>query len=158
MAVLSTDLKFYKTTNNLGGAITASESTGTDIFDAFTGDETTNGVAGEYACLYVKNESAQTALNARVHIDGETVHSGVNFTLGLGTSAVNGTEQTIANKDTAPAGVTFSEAQDLANALTIGDIPAGQHKAVWYRVTVTAGTLAKDNYQAPLKLTVDSGE
>jgi hypothetical protein len=58
--------------------------------------------------------------------------------IGLGSSAVNGTEQTVANESTAPGSVTFSTAAGEGNALTIGDIPAGQHKAIWVKRIVSA--------------------
>jgi hypothetical protein len=157
MPILTTDLKFKKTTSNLGGAITASVTNGSDIFDTFTGDETAAGTT-EYACIYLDNDSALTATTARMHIDSETAHAGVNFTIGLGSSAINGTEQTIVNKNTAPAGVTFIEAADLAAAITLGDLPAGNHKAVWIKAVIAAATLAKDSYTVALKATVDSGE
>ena len=157
MAVLATDLKLFKTTSNLGGAITATQATGGNVFDAFTGDETSAGIT-EYACVYVKNEAAQTALAAKVYVNSETSHAGVNATIGLGTSAINGSEQTVANKTTAPTGVTFSEANGAGSALTIGDIPAGQHKAVWVRMVVGAATAAKNAYTVQVGIDCDTAE
>lgn len=157
MAVLPADLELRLTTNNLGGAKLVTVSDGTDIWDAFTGQETTDG-ATEYACLYVHNDAAQTALAAKVNIEGETSHAGVNVSIGLGSSAVDGTEQTIADKNTAPAGVTFSEAEDLANALSIGDLATGAHKAIWLRIVIGAGTAAKNSYLAPIQITADTEE
>jgi hypothetical protein len=157
MPILTADLEFRKTTTNLGGAITAAVTDGSDIFDTFTGDETTAGVT-EYACIYFYNDSGLLASNTRVHLDSETAHTGVNFTVGLGTSAINGTEQTIADKNTSPSTVTFIEAADLASAINLGDIPAGQHKAVWVRGVVDAGTLAKNAYTIATQITTDSAE
>lgn len=154
---MAATIAFYKTTNNLGGAITASTTDGSDIFDAFTGDETTTGTT-EYACVYVKNTGDATAFNVRVNIEGETSHAGANAQIGLGSAAVNGSEQTVADKNTAPGSVTFAEAASLAAALTVGDIPAGQHKAVWVKFDISAGTLAKNSYSAPVQATFDTGE
>jgi hypothetical protein len=157
MPIITADLEFRKTASNLGGAITATVTAGADIFDTFTGDETTAGVT-EYACIYFYNDSALLATNTRVHLDSETAHTGVNFTVGLGTSAINGTEQTIADKNTAPNTVTFIEAADLASAISLGNIPAGQHKAIWIRGVVASGTLAKNAYTIATQITTDSAE
>ncbi len=64
--------------------------------------------------------------------------------IGLGSSAVNGTEQTIANEGTAPTSVTFSAPATKGAGLSIGNIPAGQHKAIWVRRTITAGAAANN--------------
>jgi hypothetical protein len=157
MPIITADLEFRKTASNLGGAITATVTAGADIFDTFTGDETTAG-ATEYACIYFYNDSLLLASNARVHISSETAHTGVNFTVGLGTSAINAQEQTIANKNAAPNTVTFVEASDLASAISLGNIPAGQHKAIWIRGVVGAGTLAKNAYTIATQITTDSAE
>jgi hypothetical protein len=157
MPILTADLEFRKTASNLGGAITANVSNGSDIFDTFTGDETTAGVT-EYACIYFYNDSELLASNARVHIQSETLHAGVNFTVGLGTSAINEQEQTIADKNAAPVGVTFVEAPDLASAINLGDIPAGEHKSLWVRGVVDPGTLAKNSYTIATQITTDSAE
>jgi hypothetical protein len=157
MPILAADLEFRKTTNNLGGDINAAITDGSDIFDTFTGDETTAGTT-EYACIYFYNDSALLASNARVHIESETAHAGVNFSVGLGTSAINEQEQTIANKNAAPNTVTFIEASDLASAINLGDIPAGEHKAIWLRGVIDAGTLAKNTYVISAQITIDSAE
>jgi hypothetical protein len=57
----------------------------------------------------------------------------------VGTSAVNGTEQTIANETTAPTSVTFSAPSTAGTGLALGDIPAGQRRAIWLRRPVTPG-------------------
>jgi hypothetical protein len=157
MPIVTADLEFRKTTSNLGAAITANVTDGSDIFDTFDGDETTAGVT-EYACIYFYNDSGLLASNTRVHISSETAHAGVNFTVGLGTSAINATEQTIADKNTAPNTVTFIEASNLASAINLGDIPAGQHKAIWVRGVVDAGTLANNDYTIATQITTDSAE
>ena len=71
-----------------------------------------------------------------------------SLAIGVGTSAVNGTEQTVANESTAPAGVAFSEPASNGSGLALGDLPAGQHRAIWLRRTVTAAapSSANDNW------------
>ena len=55
---------------------------------------------------------------------------------------MNGTEQTVADESTAPSGVSFSQPTTFAGGLSIGDIPTGQHKAVWVRRVVNAAAAA----------------
>lgn len=156
MAVLASDLIFVKTATNLGGAATSTQATGGNVFDAFTGSETSSGTT-VYACIYAKNDAAETAFAAKVYVDSETAHPGANISIGLGTSAINGTEQTIANETTAPSGVTFSEADGSGNALAIGDMAAGATKAVWLRFNIDPSTAANNNYALGLALAADSG-
>ncbi|WP_438863754.1 hypothetical protein [Neptunicella sp.] len=148
-------LTFYKTTGNLGGAATATETDGSDLFDAFNDTETNDGTT-EYACIVLETDVDYS--NARMYIESETAHTGVNWTFGLGSAAINAEEQTIANKNTAPADVTFTDAEGLANALTIGDMVADDTKAIWVKVVIAPGTLAKDVYNFVLKAAGGIGE
>lgn len=161
MPIVSGNIKTFKTANGLGGAITANESVSGDpnnVFDTFSGAETAAG-GTFYHCLYVKNEHASlTAQNVELYIDSETAHAGVNVEIGLGSSAVNAQEQTIQDEETAPSGVSFSEADGEENALVIGDIPAGQHKAFWVKVTIAPGTTAKTGYAVNTKYVFDTAE
>lgn len=63
----------------------------------------------------------------------------------------------VADEFTAPSGVTFSAPMDLAGALSLGDIPAGQVRALWVRMT-GANSAAKDSDGITLTLHVSSGE
>lgn len=157
MAVLATDLKFFLTADNLGGAITATQASAGNVFDAFNGDETSAGTT-VYACLYAKNNAAQTAFAARVYINAETTHAGANVQIGLGSSAIDGEEQTIDDENTAPASVTFVEADGEANALSIGDLTAGQTKAIWLKFLIAPATAAKDAYTVQLGFRADTAE
>lgn len=69
---------------------------------------------------------------------------------------MNGTEQTVANESTAPGSVTFSTAAGEGNALTIGDIPAGQHKAIWVKRIVGAGAAAYNADSVVIKVQGDT--
>ena len=169
MPLATTDIKTFKTTNGLGGAITATESVSGvsgNLFDTFTGAETAVGGVF-YHCEYIKNtHGTLTAQSLVAFIESESSHAGVNVSMGLGTSAVNGTEQTIANETTAPSGVDFSADTDTTTAgestadpsLTVGDIPPGEHKAIWFRVTIDAATAAKTGYQVNNKYQFDTAE
>lgn len=157
MPILNTEMKTYKTLNGLGGAITATESVSgqsDNLVDTFDDTETADGKV-IYACAYIKNTNATLqASNVRFFIDTETVHAGVNVEVGLGAAAVNGTEQTIADEESAPntPAINFVEADGAANALVMGDLPAEGHRAFWVKITVAAGTAAKNNYLTAVKI------
>ena len=79
-------------------------------------------------------------INAVVYVSANTPLAGTTIDIGVGTAAINGTEQTIANEATAPTSVTFSAPTTAGTGLSLGTIPAGQHIAIWIRRTVTAGS------------------
>lgn len=74
----------------------------------------------------------------------------------FGSSAVNATEQTVADENTAPTGVTFSAPSTEGASLAIGDIPAGQHKAFWIKRIITAGAAAYNSDSATLTVKCDT--
>lgn len=150
MAIVAADIDYYlsggtgNTSNNasLGGARSTSTEATTAIFDDVSSGESTAGDV-EYRCIYVRNSHGTlTYENAVLHIQANTPSATTTVEIGVGTSAVNGTEQTVADESTAPSGVTFSAPSSFGAALALGNIPAGQHKAVWLRRTVDAGTVA----------------
>lgn len=153
MPIASSDIKYYLSGGSsnsdpnaaLGGAISSTEitdATVANLFDNVTSAESSAGDT-EYRCFYVKNTHATLTLqSAKVYINTNTPSSDTSAEIGLGSSTVNGTEQTVANESTAPGSVTFSTAAGSGNALSIGNIPAGQHKAVWVKRIVSAGAAA----------------
>ena len=54
--------------------------------------------------------------SAKILIVTNTPSTDTSIEIALGSSAVNGTEQTIANENTAPTGVTFSSPSSLGTA------------------------------------------
>lgn len=153
MPIASSDIKYYLSggaSNSdpnaaLGGAISSTQitdATVANLFDNVSSTETTAGDT-EYRCLYVKNTHATLTLQStKVYIQTNTPSGDTSAEIGLGTSAINGTEQTVANESTAPSSVTFSTAAGVGNALSIGNIPAGQHKAIWVKRIINAGAAA----------------
>lgn len=167
MPITATDIEFRLSGGaanangnaSLGGAIstTAVSSALHAFFDRVTGAESAAGDV-EYRCLYVRNSHASLTLyDARVWISSNTPSTATTIDIGLGTSAIGGTEQTVADESTAPAGVAFSAPTSYATALVIGDIPPGGHKAVWLRRTVTAGAAAYSNDGATIAVQGDTG-
>lgn len=99
-------------------------------------------VAGdiEYRCFYVKNAHASDSMSSMLlWIDMDT--NGVDdLAIGLDPVGVSGTATTIANEDTAPAGVTFSAPTTELTALGLGTLTFGQYYPVWIRRTVPVST------------------
>jgi hypothetical protein len=129
---------------SLGGAkssVQITDNTDNNLFDDVTGAEHTAGDV-EYRAIYIhNNHGSLTLTSAVVWIASDTSGVDSDLSIAVGTAAINGTEQTVANESTAPTGVTWSDAAvSRATGLALGDIPAGQHKAVWLRRTITAGS------------------
>jgi hypothetical protein len=142
MAIASTDIKLRRAgASGLGGAISAVD-VGSSMFDDVQIAESAEGSV-EYRCAYVLNSHATLTLSSLiVWISANTPSPSTVIEIGLGTSAVNGTEQTIASETTAPAGVTFAPAATKAAGVALGDLPPGAWLAVWFRRTVSAGAAA----------------
>ena len=152
MAILSTDLKYRLSggaanadpTLALGGAVSSVDASAS-IFDNVLSAEASAGDI-EYRCIYIKNNHGTlTALTPKIWIQVNTPATDTTVDIGLGTSAINGTEQTVANENTAPAGVTFSAPANLAAGIALSDLAPGATRAVWVRRTVTAGAVAAND-------------
>lgn len=150
MPIINTDIQYRlsggaansSAAASLGGA-KSTTVVPSALFDDVSGAESAAGDI-EYRCFYVHNNHGTLALqNAKLFIQANT--PGDRLAVGVGTSAINGTEQTVADEQTAPSGVTFSQPADFASGISLGTIPAGQHKAVWVRRTVAPGTSASND-------------
>lgn len=150
MAILSTDIiqrlsggaSNTSAIASLGGA----ESTTTApaaLFDTVTAAQAAAGLV-EYRCVYIHNANASlTLIGAAAQVQSDTPDATSIIDIGVGSSAVNATEQTVASESTAPSGVTFG-----AGPVALGDIPAGQYRAIWLRRTISAGcpAITGDSY------------
>ncbi len=146
MPIISTDIKQRLSGGaanavadaSIGGAKSSNDAPA-GLFDTVSGAESAAGDT-EYRCIYVhNNHGSLTLVGAKIWIDS---NPSAQINIGLGVAAVNATETAIANESTAPASVSFTAAANEGAALTIGDIPAGQHKAIWLRRTVAAAAPA----------------
>jgi hypothetical protein len=154
MPIVSTDIQYRLSGGasnsdqnaSLGGAKSSNQASSA-IFDNVSAAEAAAGDI-EYRCVYVHNNHATLTLESAVlWIQTNTPSSGTAVDVGLGTSALNGTEQTVGDENTAPSGVTFSAAANKGAGISLGNIPAGQHRAVWVRRTTTAGAaVAADSF------------
>lgn len=167
MPITATDIEFRLSGGvanadgnaSLGGAISANAVSGAlhAFFDRVTGVEAAAGDI-EYRCLYVRNSHATLTLYGVIAwILSNTPSTDTLIEIGVGASAVNGTETAVADESTAPAGVSFSAPASYGAGLALGDIPAGQHRAVWIKRTVTAGAAAYSTDGATLSVQGDTG-
>jgi hypothetical protein len=139
----------------LGGAKSTTNAP-TRLFDDVTSTEASAGTI-EYRCVYVHNGHASLTLQgAKAWAPSNTPSTSTIVEIGVGTSATNGTEQSVANERTAPTGVTFAPAATFAAAVDLGDIPPGQHRAIWLRRTVTAGAVALASDPVTIRATGDT--
>ena len=140
---------------SIGGAKSSTNVTDAtlhNLFDQVSGDESEAGDV-EYRCVYVHNANATLAMqNAKAWIQTNTPAPGSSVDIGVGASAVNATETAIANEGAAPAGVTFSAAANEGAAIALGNIPAGQHRAIWIRRTISASAAAYTNDSAVIRI------
>lgn len=151
MAVNSTDWQILESTNRRGGAITANVitlATLQNLFNNIPSVKASSGVT-KYACFYVKNNHGTESVTAVLaYLLQNTPSDDTAVRIGLGTAAVKTQEQSIANDETAPTGVTFVTAVDQANALALPDMAAGDYKAIWieYVVDANASAINLDNH------------
>ncbi len=150
MPILTTDIQYRLS----GGAANASAlasiggaksntAAPSALFDDVASAESAAG-DNEYRCIYIHNAHATLALqNAVLWISANT--TGNRLSVGAGTSAVNATESAVADENTAPGGVTFSQPGSKGAGIALGNIPAGQHKAVWVRRAIAAASSASND-------------
>lgn len=128
---------------SLGDQISTTQWAGgvaNDLFDDVSGAE--NAASDiEYRCIFVHNSNASNPLeNAVVYLSAE-VAGGASIAVGADTTAASalgsGSAQalTVADENTAPAGVSFSSPTTVGAGVSLGTIPSGQVKAFWIRRT-----------------------
>lgn len=115
-----------------------------NVFDSVS---PVNSLIGDisYRCLYIVNTNPSITVNdVKVWIKSLTsgpdeIDIGLD-PAGIGNGTSTGVGVTIANENTAPAGVTFSRPLSYATGLSIGSLAPNQGIALWERRTVAAGT------------------
>lgn len=178
MPIASTDILFKKSvTSGSAGNTTAGGGAGTslgkyvsttviadatldNLFPDVSGDENAaNNV--DYQCVFFHNNHATLTLqNAVVWLSAD-VAGGSNIAIGVDPTAASAVGASaaqalqIADKNTAPAGVTFSAPTTKAAGLAIGSIGPGQVKAVWVRRTAT-NSAAQNNDGGTLRIEGDT--
>lgn len=134
------------------GGVKSSNVAPNPLFDNVSSSEALAGDT-EYRCFYVHNAHATlTMLNTVAWLTANTSSGDTAIEMGAGTAAINANEQTVANEDTAPSGVTFTAAASEGAAIALGDIPPGQHKAVWLkRIVNSAAAASADTFNVRTK-------
>ena len=169
MPITTAELKIYLSGGagnsdpdaSLGGVISTTEmvaATLENLFSTAPGDETTAG-STKYRCVYFKNtDGALTWQAVKAWLSGTTPSSTTHAEFAIGTAAVNATEQTIADEDTAPTGVSWSTATTKVAGLSPGNIPAGEYRSMWLKRVIDAGTTALNLDNVVLRLEGDTAE
>lgn len=144
---------------SLGGAISSTQivdATLHNLFDVVSSAEASAGDT-EYRCMYVKNAHGSLTLqNAVVWIQTQTPSGDTSVEIALAGEGVNGTAETVADESTAPVGETFSAPATEGAGLAIGDIPAGQHQAIWVKRIVSAAASAYSNDSVVIRVKGDT--
>lgn len=156
MPVAEADIKYYLSGGasnsdghaSLGGVKSSNEASLTleELFDRIQPSEASAGDT-EYRCLYIQNDHGTDTANAVTpFISSNTPSADTTIDIGLGTSAIDGTEQTVADEDTGPVGVTFGSPGTRPAGTSLGNLGPGQSMALWLRRTVTgsASTFVDD--------------
>lgn len=132
-----------------------------DLFDDVTGAENAASDV-EYRCIFVHNTNAANVLeNAVVYLSAETA-GGASIAVGADPTAASAVGSasaqavTVADENTAPAGVTFSSPTTAGAGVALGNIGVGQVKAFWIRRTA-ANTAALSNDGVTIAVTGDTG-
>lgn len=143
MAITTNDIKFYESTDNLGGAITGTEVVNATVHNLFDVVDSDGALLGEtnYRCIYVKNIHATLTLtSALMYIESNTDLANTDVSIGVGTSVLGGVEQTIPDEDTEPTGITWVNDIGVANSISLGNITNASWQAVWIRRVVLSNT------------------
>jgi hypothetical protein len=157
MAITAADIKFKlsvktgsagnstagTTGGSLGKYISTTEITDAtlhNLFDLITGDENAASDV-EYRAYFVHNSHATLTLYSPVvWISSETA-GGASAAIGVDTTAASAVGASsaqaieVADEGTAPSGVSFSAPTSKATGLAVGDLAAGQVRAIWVRRT-----------------------
>lgn len=178
-AITSAEIVFrFTTTAGAAGDTTANTTVGTflgkyaatsawaggalnDLFADISGAENAASTV-DYAGLAILNNNASNTLqNAVIYISAETaggasIAVGVDTTASLAKGSASVQLVTIANKNTAPAGPSFSSPTTLATGLSLGNIAVAFVKGVWIRRTA-ANTAALSNDGVTIAVGGDTG-
>lgn len=101
--------------------------------DSFNGDT-------EYRCFYIHNRHPTDPFLAVVLFIGSQPNPGAvsigKDAAGVGNGTTTGVATTIANENTAPAGVVFTAPITEGTGISVGGLLAGQSHAIWFKRVV----------------------
>lgn len=144
---------------SLGDQVSTTQITDNSLNNLFGDVSAAENAAStpQYKCFFVHNANTANAYQNAVMWLSSEVAGGASIAIGVDPTAASAvgaaTAQalTIANEETAPAGVTFSAPTTQGAGISLGSIPADSVKAVWVRVT-PANTAALNNDGATLSI------
>lgn len=148
---------------SLGKYISTTQLVDNNLHNLFNqADGTENAAsASKYRCLFIHNNHATLSYtNIRIYLlsevaGGAVLAIGGDATAASAIGAAGVQAVTIANEDTAPAGVAFTAPVSLVTGINIVDLTPGQCRAIWVRRT-TANTAALANDGGTLRITGES--
>lgn len=156
--IASANLKWYRSTGDLGGAITGTEVVPASLFDYVTGDEALAGDT-EYRCVYFKNTDANVngLIDAKLWILTQTPAQDY-IEIALDPVGKNGVADVITNENTAPdaLGIVFTDPDAKIDGLSLGTLASGDYYAVWIKRVVPAGCEAYNANSFTLKVEGDT--
>jgi hypothetical protein len=166
--VSAANLKYYLSggvgnsdpTASLGGVISSTE-VGSSIDNVFADVSSAEALAGsvKYRCIYFKNTDADGTGLINPYLWINQVMSGADaVAIGLDGNGKNATAVTIANENTAPAGVSFTAPTTKAGGLALPSQPYAQNDriAIWIQRTVPASCAPAANDNGSIRVEGDS--
>ena len=125
------------------------------VQDNVTKDESDVGMT-DYRLVYLKNNSADTKKEVKIWI-GTNTPGEDTISIGLDPAGVNATGATVADENTAPAGVTFTAPAVVADALSMGTLTSGQYYGYWIKRLVPSSVTTEylnDNWHISISAKV----
>ena len=135
-----------------------------NMFDKVIGDEADTGKVN-YRVYYITNDHPSLdAEGVKVHLENvhdsgvQTLSQDKDISIGI-IEAINATAQTLANEDTAPTGtITWNEGENRADGITLGTLPHGQSRAVYFRRIIAPSAPAADDAEFEVHISADTAE
>ena len=139
---------------SVGGAISDTEVSVTELHNIFDGIDGPDAAAGQvdYRAVFVQNDSFES-LNVKVYLsdnyDSGSQPSGVDSDISIGIST---SKNSNALTGSPPSGVAFSQPVDAASARDMGAMNHGEYRVLYIRREVAAGAFVQD--EARFEITV----
>ena len=136
------------------------DATLNNLFDDISGNENAASTV-DYRCIFIHNAHGSLQYqNVVVYLLSE-VAGGANIAIGVDPTAASAIGAapaqavTIASETTAPAGVSFTSPTTFGAGIAVGNLNAGQCRAIWIRRTATVSA-ALNNDGVTLRVQGDS--
>jgi hypothetical protein len=158
MAAIDTIQLFYSgngtAAGSLGGAfsgVLVPNNVKENLFSNVTVEAASRG-ARQYRCVYLRAANFTYSELRFFFSSVITPSPDSQMFAGVGTSPLNGVEQTIDDETRAPAGVVFILPNDELNALVLPDMSPNSFQAIWLQRVITANARGFLNDYARINL------